>query len=273
MQPLSPRKRRIYLYSLILLFFVLFPIIILFAAGYRFKGEIGFVKTGGIYLAVPYSGALVSMNGEEIGESGLLKKSFYIGDLSPGAYILQVTREGDYPWHRTLIVESQLVTDADILLVSEDPDVVELSFDPKAATTTRHISKAAYDEYLLAFDEPAPTTTPETPRGILSLEQGNVFLRWTDIDNSPSSFYCTQPSKCVTEIPIETSKQNTIAVGFFGGGIVYATQEAGIFVTEGDVRPTEVFAPLYPVRGATFRIISGHLIVKDGKKLYEIQRL
>ena len=41
-------------------------------------------------------------------------------------------------------------------------------------------------------------------------------------------------------------------------------------MTEGDVRPTEVFAPLYPVRGATFRILDDRLIVKDGKRLYEI---
>ena len=66
-------KRRVYLVGFVVLFFLCVPVVLLFANGFRFEGGAGFVKTGGIYISVPYADAVVSMNGEEVGTSGLLK--------------------------------------------------------------------------------------------------------------------------------------------------------------------------------------------------------
>ena len=92
MQPLSKNKRRVYLVGFVVLFFLCVPVVLLFANGFRFEGGAGFVKTGGIYISVPYADAVVSMNGEEVGTSGLLKRGFYIDDLTPGSYVIGVTR-------------------------------------------------------------------------------------------------------------------------------------------------------------------------------------
>lgn len=273
MQPLSPKKRRLYLYLLVGLFFIIVPIVILYASGYRFKGEFGFVQTGGIYLSVSQSGTAVSLNGEEIGESGILRKSFYISDLSPGSYVIQAAQEGYHPWLRTLVVESELVTDANILLVPLDPVIVELSFSSTAATTAKRVSREVYNQYLDAFDARPSTTTPHTSQGALFVERGNLFLRWEDANTSPPSSFCLEPSSCTREISIEIGRQTTAHTAFWGGGIVYTTLEGGVFMTEGDIRPTTITAQLYPVRGATFRIVDERLIIKDGNKLYEVSEL
>jgi len=273
MQPLSPKKRRLYLYVLVALFFLCFPIVILYASGYRFKGEFGFVQTGGIYLSVSHGDTVISLNGEEIGESGILRKSFYISDLSPGSYVVQATQDEYHPWLRTLVVESELVTDANVLLLPLEPNILELTLATTTSTTTRRVSRVAYNEYLDAFDTPPSTTTPHTSQGALFIEGGNLFLRWLNTEDSPPSPYCLEPSFCVKEIAIETGRQRTAHTAFWGGGIVYTTLEGGVFMTEGDARPTTITALLYPVRGATFRIVDERLIIKDGNKLYEIQEL
>ena len=63
------------------------------------------------------SDAVLSLNGAQVGTSGFLRHNFYIDNLSPGLYQVLVTREGDNPWHRTLVVEPELVTDAQAFLI------------------------------------------------------------------------------------------------------------------------------------------------------------
>jgi hypothetical protein len=62
MQPLSPRIRRLYLFTFIALFFAILPLIILYADGWRYKQGFGFVRTGGVYVAVPYPDADVKLD-------------------------------------------------------------------------------------------------------------------------------------------------------------------------------------------------------------------
>lgn len=271
MQPLSKNKRRVYLIGYVVLFFLCVPVVLLFANGFRFEGGAGFVKTGGIFISVPYADAVVAMNGEEVGTSGFLNRGFYIDDLTPGSYIISVTRAGSRPWYRTLVVEQTLVSDARALLIPEDIEAVLLAYGTSTASSTRLISRADYNEYLAAFKFPAATTTPSVSGESVFIERGNVFVRLTDEGVLPTSNFCGRPSYCVREIPIEQGKQTAVNAAPFKGGIVYATKEGGVFLAEADIRPTAVSVALYPRRGSEFRIIGGQLIVKDGKDLYKVE--
>src|SRR3989344_4709816 len=62
--------------------------------------------------------------------------------------------------------------------------------------------------------------------------------------------FCPGPSSCGMEIPIEDGKQTAVNAEFYGGGIVYATKEGGVFLKEIDIRPEPLSVQLYPVRGA-----------------------
>lgn len=283
MQPLSKRRRRVYLYALIAVFVLCLPVVMFYANGYRFKSGVGFVRTGSIIVSVSKSDALFSLNGVDVGTSGFLKHNFYVDNLAPGQYQILVTREGDHPWHRTLIVEEELVTDAQAFLVPLEITSVRLVDVAKVgsstiATTTKATPHATYEVYRKAFLPSSATSTPvvalhKPTSEILSVKGGNVSVLWTDAATLPPSRFCRGPSICGTEIPIENGKQNTVGAEFFGGGVVYTTKEGGVFLKEIDIRPEPLSVQLYPVRGADFRVIDGHLIVKDGNVLYEITGL
>ena len=224
-------------------------------------------------MFVPYADAVVSMNGEEVGTSGLLKRGFYLNSLAPGSYVMSVVREGTLPWYRTLVVEPEIVTDAEAFLLPEDIEVTYLSLKTAVSTSTRTITRAEYDTYTKAFLVPAATSTAGKSGESLIVEKGNVFVRLVDEAALPASNFCIRPSSCVREIPIEKGKQTAINAVYFGGGIVYVTKEGGVFISEADVRPTAVSAPLYSRRGADIRVVGGQLIVKDGSDLYQIDGL
>lgn len=282
MQPLSKLKRRLYLYGLMLVFVLCLPIVMFYANGYRFQSGIGFVRTGSIIISVSESNAAFSLDGVEIGASGFLRHNFYVDNLAPGTYQILVTREGDHPWHRTLIVEPELVTDAQAFLVPVEITSIRLVDSVKVASstiaaTTMATPHATYESYRKAFLPSTATSTPVTPvrtsNEIVLVEKGNVMVRWTDAGVLPPSHFCLEPSLCGTEIPIENGKQNATNAEFFGGGVVYTTAEGGVFLQEIDIRPEPLSVQLYPVRGAEFRVVNGRLIVKDGTALYEITGL
>ena len=267
-------KRRLYLVGLIVLFFCLFPIVIFYAIGYRFKTGLGFVQMGGIYVSVPYSDASVVLDSRKIGTSNILNHGFYIANLIPGVYTLHVDRPDTRPWGRTIVVEPQLVTDVRALLVPQKIELVRL-VDTKVATTSeRALSHTEYLRYSAALRLPAATTSASSLAGEkVVVEKGNVFVRWSLPDAPPPSYFCTRPSSCALEIAIEQGGDTATSAVFFGSGIVYRTEEGGVFFREAEVRPTAVALAIYPKYGADFRIIDGHLVVKDGAALLEVENL
>lgn len=273
MKPLSRNKRRTYLYGLIALFLICLPISLFFASGYRFKFGFGFVKTGGIFISVPYTDAEVSINGEAVGTSGILKRGFYIDNLAPSSYEILVSRTGSHDWRRTLVVEENLVSDARAFLVSKTIETIPIVYGAETSTTTKAISLSQYGLYRAAFEVPAATSTRGTFGESVFVERGDVYVRLSDKGSLFTSNFCGRPSYCVSEIPIERGKQASVGAAFFGGGVVYATKEKGVFLAEADIRSTPVLVPIYAKPGALFRIIDGVLIVKDGKALYEIEGL
>lgn len=273
MQPLSKTTRLTYLFGLIILFFLLLPLVIFFANGYRFKSGIGIVKTGGIYLSVPYSDATVFFDDEEIGASSFLNRSFYFEDLTPGAYTVRVVRSDFREWSRTLVVEQQLVTDAEALLLPSEFEFRELVVGTSTTATSTSISAQQYAEYESVFERSAATTSASSVAGeLVVIENGDVVVRWTGEQSLPPSRFCGRPSYCVMEISIERDSAIATTSIFYGGGVLFATTE-GVFFSEVDIRPTHNRVPIYPKSGANFRIVNGSVVIKDGKKFYELAGL
>ncbi len=233
------------------------------------------MRTGGIYLSVPYSGATVYQNDSPIGVSGYLNRNFYIGNLAPGSYAFRVERESDEVWRRTLVVEQELVTEADVFLVPEEVDATRLVRTSPATGTDRVLGDEAYDAYLAAFARPIATTTEigsvDNAGGIaLFIEGGDVYERWMRTDAPPSSF-CLWSAYCVREIPIERGPAISTSAALFQGGVVYRTKDGTISIAEADIRPTPIIKELYSAPGADFRIIAGQVIVEDDGALYELE--
>jgi hypothetical protein len=273
MQPLSQTTRRLYLILFVSMFAAILPVVILYADGWRWTRTLGLYKTGGVFISVPYPDADVSLDGENIGRSGFFDRSFYVGDLAPAAYVIDVAREGYLPWSRVVVVEPQLVTDAQAVLFPQRIELTRLAFSGVATTGIAVIPRAQYNEYLAAFEATTASTTlpqDESEGTGLFVENGNVFARWMTEEAFPSSQFCSRPSFCVREITIEKSADEARTARFFRGGVVYATRESGIYFVEADIRPTLLNAQLFEGQDTDFRIINDTLIVSSGENLYEI---
>lgn len=283
MQPLSPLIRRFYLALFMLLFAAMLPAIIFYADGWRYKVGFGFVRTGGIYIGVPYVDADVSMNGEYVGRSGFLERSFYIGDLAPDFYTVRVEREGYRPWSRQLAVEEKLVTDARALLlplaIAPVRLVIATSSVSKDTDTLRVVPRATIIEYgsIFAATSSLPSrltgasTIPiDEQEGIgLFIEGGTLIARWIRENSFPPSQFCERPSSCVDTIALESNARVTDA-HFFRGGVVYVTEAGEVHFVEVDVRSSPLHMLFFSAPRASIRIIDDVLVVKSGSEYYHV---
>jgi hypothetical protein len=277
MQPLSPIVRRIYLALFMLLFAAMLPAVIFYADGWRYKAGFGFVRTGGIYIGVPYADADVSVNGEHIGRSGFLDRNFYLGDLAPASYTVYVERDGYRPWTRQLTVEEQLVTDARALLLPIEITPVRLMLATSSASqdtaTIRIVPRATITEYaaIFAATSSASTTIPiDEQEGIgLFLDRGSLSARWIQENSFPPSQFCERPSSCVDTIVLENNARVSDA-HFFRGGVVYSTEGGEVHFVEADVRPSPLHMLFFSAAQPHVRIIDDVLVVKSGTEYYEI---
>lgn len=275
MEPFPAYKRRIYFFLFAILFVVLLPAVILYADGWRFKSGIGLVQTGGIYIDVPYADATIRLNDDPVGRSGFLQHSLYIDDLAPAAYVLRVEKEGTRSWSRILVVEPKLVTDARAVLLPDDIALTRLVLSG-TASNTRIVSQADYTAYRAAFatSTAASSTIPvdEDNNIGLFIVDGDLIAHWMG-EGQPPSVFCAAPSLCETEMSIKRIGGPATDAHFFGGGVVYYTEEGGVYFTEIDVRPTAVSAQLYAASDADLRIIDGAIIIKTGNGFYEVEGL
>ena len=274
MQPLSRTVRVTYLIIFSVLFTALIPIVILYAEGWRFSAGLGFYKTGGIYVTVPYTNVSVTLEGRDIGTTGLLQRNFYIDDLPPATYVIRASREGDYPWERMVVVEPQLVTDARVFLASMDPARTELVLSNTATSTGKAISGDVFEDYLAIFatsTHPTGTSTPLDLRaGIgLTIKNGELFARWIEVDRPLPSNFCLRPSRCLSEIALTRGADSVTHAVFYEDGVLYSTAD-GVYYTEVDARPTPRLIAISDVPDADFRIIDGVLVLREGGKLFEV---
>ena len=275
MEPFPAYKRRIYFLFFVALFIALLPVVIFYADGWRFKEGLGLVRTGGIYIEVPYEDATISLNDELVGESGFLQRNFYIDDLAPAAYVVRVEGTGYRTWNRILVVEPQLVTDARAVLLPEDIQLTRLILSG-TASSTKTISSTTYNAYRAAFatSTVASSTVPvDEESGVaLFIDNGEIIARWMR-DGSPPSAFCGSPSLCDIELSIRRIGGEATDARFFGGGVVYHTKEGGVYFTEIDIRPTAIAAQIYTASDADMRIIDDAIIIKSGELFYEVEGL
>ena len=271
MTPLSARVRRAYLVLFFVVGGILLPLVIYYADGWRFKSGFGFVKTGGIFVALPYSDAEVFIDGSRVGASSFLSRGLFVDNLPPSAYEVKVTKEGYRDWHRLIVVEPQIVTDMSARLV---PGAIEINslLVTDIATSTLHISKETYAAYLAVFSAKhvASSTVPVALSDSIALfiDEGALYARWEG-KNAPPSEFCGRPSYCVRQINIENREVVTRAM-FYKGDIVYRTKKGEIYLSEFDVRQEPLKILLYAHAGADTNIIDGNLIIKSGTQLYQV---
>lgn len=293
MEGLSAKKRRVYLSVLTLIFFVAAPAVALYATGYRISSDFEIIKTGGIHVEVPTSGALFYLDDEFAGSGTIFQKSFFTQNLTPGVYTVRVEKEGYLPWQKELEVFPTVISDARALLLPENPvltlipDVV----DGGARAGTRAIENPRYREILDAFAATstgvvgAPlgatttvhynnaTTTVYERSGVgLWIDEAGLHAWWLrDAEDSPYVF--CKYTECEREIVVWSQAEEISHFDFFPDSNVFVALERsdGVVITELDTRAPQNIQPLYLQEGAKFRIIEGTIYILDDADLFEVE--
>ncbi|MDP2820835.1 MAG: hypothetical protein Q8O39_01345 [bacterium] len=111
----------------LVLFFIFAPIVIFYSLGYRFDFQNKkLVQTGGIYVKTQPKKAKVFLNEEFVNFTDFLGGSFFIKNLLPGNYSLEIQNDGYGSWSKNLLVEEKMVTEVKevILLPNEIPSLI-----------------------------------------------------------------------------------------------------------------------------------------------------
>lgn len=115
--------RRFIFYSLALIFLITAPIILGYAAGFRYNfKQRRVIKTGALILETTPKGASITLNGASRTEKTPTK----IMNLTPSEYSVAISREGYWPWKKQLSVQSEQITFAKniILLKNNQPTLL-----------------------------------------------------------------------------------------------------------------------------------------------------
>ena len=117
-------KRRIFFWTLVLLFFVIAPVVIMNARGYRFDTSRGvFVYSGTITLKTNPQNIQMKLNNKEIDSAKLdrINNSHNLTGLLPGDYNIEISAPGFSTWSKKTDVHSGLSSEFwNVILVRQN---------------------------------------------------------------------------------------------------------------------------------------------------------
>ncbi|MFA6272535.1 MAG: PEGA domain-containing protein [Patescibacteria group bacterium] len=120
---MKKKYRRIYALSLVFVFIIVAPLLILYATGFRYDfNEYKVIKTGVLAVDSDPRNAQIEINGEATGS----KTPKVIKNLFPGEYSVSIEKLGYFPWEKTLPVfaNQSTTTERVGLLKTDSPTLV-----------------------------------------------------------------------------------------------------------------------------------------------------
>ncbi len=296
MEVLSLKKRRLYLLLLTISFFVTVPLIVMYASGYRLSSNFKVIKTGGIYVEVPISGASFYLDDKFKGSGYLFQKNFFVQDLLPSVYSVRIDRKGYQDWRKDFEVTPTRIVSGKALLLPEIPDLILISTSTQKSTSKdvfinqRKVSAVEYDKFITYFN--ATTTVGQAISEIGTstilykgatttiMELGDIGL-WKDAeglqawwigDKDRFPYFFCRKDICSREILVAGNSSSINNFDFFPADNQFVIIEwpDGVFVTELDTRNPQNIQSLYPIRGARFRVIDNSIYILDGQRLFEM---
>lgn len=120
--------RRILLFCFLIIFFLAGPSLVLYYQGYRLdfhpaNGRIKLVQTGGIFVKTIPKQVEIYLDGKLVKKTDPFFSSTLIENLLPKKYLLEVKKDGFYPWKKNLEVKEEAVIEVGhIILFSKKID-------------------------------------------------------------------------------------------------------------------------------------------------------
>lgn len=118
---------------------MLSPLLVAYSLGYRFDFSSGAVEqTGGIFVKSRTPRISIFLNGTFMKETSFLSGGMVLPEISPGAYLLRLEKQGYRPWTKTVKVDAAFVTELRNIFLVPNPVTV-------ATATPQEISLATED--------------------------------------------------------------------------------------------------------------------------------
>ncbi len=291
MEPLSRRKRVSYFVILTIVFFIVSPLLILYAKGYRpnFGEVFKLALTGGLYISADEAGVSIYVNDNLVRKTNIVQKSIFVQDLKPGTYEIKVSKDDQQSWSKSLKVFPELVTEARPFLVDTEITIEEItrflntSNTATTSSSTKPLAKnPEYENVNLIFTTiPLKATTTKatsTPPNAKSIRRvtvenkaGELHVSWAGEEDSIPYYFC-ENIDCKKEIIIKTPSL-VKSHDFFPGrdDLLIVRLEDGIYVIEIDDRSKQNIQKLVSGGEFDFKIIDGgNLYIKSGLKIYSV---
>lgn len=293
-QTLSKKKRHFYLFLCVIAFFILSPVIALYATGYRFGDKFDLMKTGGMYIVTQSKDFDVFVNGEAQKSSSIFRRNFLIQDIKPNTYDIKVSKEGFMIWEKNVKVYPEKVNELYPFNLPETIDIIPVSKTILTPTTgnssTTKSKEISNKEFTYAKNLFLATTTnsisltknststEEADNSLshkkpsLKIVSNEIFAEWLgDIDSVP--LYFCDLDKCETRISIYKGENVNGAELFLDrSDLVIFSTGSGIYVTEMDGKGGRNIQPV--VLGLyDFRIDDEGVLYlkKDDKTFYRVE--
>ncbi len=126
---MTQKSRKILVYSLIFLFFIISPILIFYTQGYRFDFENKKItQTGSLFFKTIPKYTKIYLDGVLEDKTDFLFGSILIENLIPKQYEIIVEKNNYVSWGKTLAIKAKQVNNAkNIILFPENPEFKNLS--------------------------------------------------------------------------------------------------------------------------------------------------
>ncbi len=285
MQPLPMKKRRVYFYTLSVIFFIGIPFILLYTSGYRITSDFNLVETGGIYIYSPEAGSQIYINHKKEKETGIFQKDLFIQNLTPGVYSILISKKGFWPWSKEVEIEERKVAEAIAFLIPQSPESkrilkdIEIPATDSAATSTT--PNKEYEELSLLFETPEQPATSTvkffekfSDRGRVGIwrdQYNNIFAEWLKDKEDLPNYFCRR-SVCESTVLVFNSTGPIKSFDFYPKreDVVLMALSNGVFAIEIDVRKNQNFQPIYKGVDPYFIINNSVLYIKDNEDILEI---
>ncbi|MFA5841596.1 MAG: hypothetical protein WC835_01365 [Candidatus Paceibacterota bacterium] len=283
------KKRRLYFLFFSVVFIIAIPALLLYTSGYRLNNSFRLVKTGGIFVSVPISGAEIYVNNKLYKTTNIIQRDLFEQNLTPDTYFIFVYKEGYLPWSKELKVQEQIVVDAHAFLVPREPKLEEIiKTIPDKEVDDKVLPNPYYNEVLALFSarkiggereglysESASATTTITRNKVMLIREGNaISAKWLgNEEDAPYSFCDGYKKECLEKIPVFSSPTKIKTFDFYPGrnDVIIIARKNRIDAVETDKRRIQNFALIYAGGDPDFRIGSdGNLYIKENSTVYKV---
>lgn len=180
--------------TLILLFAVVTPSVILYSQGYRFDFETKqVVQTGGFYFRALPKSADVYLNGKFKAKTSIFTGSTLIENILPKTYSVEIKKTGYHTWQKNLEVKEKQVADAkNVVLFPENPDFKKLTENEKEITSI--LSQIEY------------SATSSDKSKLIEPNEHEIWITFIDsrtensLDSSPKRIFLTRFSEKIRSV-------------------------------------------------------------------------